>query len=171
VELEAPERVRPHDGHEEAARPSDPVPADHERLHDLAYRDRGDGEVVSAQPEHRVADDLRQQDGEERAREHARPRCQAEARDEHRRGVGAGAEEDGMAERDLAAVAGEHVPGLSQHRVEEDHDHHVAREGLGEGEGEGDEAGQDYEAARDLEGARHQNRPNRPCGRQRTTAR
>ena len=88
-----------------------------------------------------------------------------------RRRVRAGAEEDGVAERDLSAVAGEDVPCLGEHGVEEDHDHHVARERTGEDERKGDEGGQDDEAARDLDRAGHQNRPKSPCGRQSTTAR
>ena len=55
---------------------ADRVPVDDEGLHDLAHRDGGDGEVVTAKTEDREPDDLRDDRGEDRARDHACPRRQ-----------------------------------------------------------------------------------------------
>ena len=98
MELEVDPRVRALDGYEEAAGTSRPVPVDHEGADDLAHRDGGDGEVVTAQPEHRVADALREDDGDHHARQHPAPRREVQVLQEERRGVGARAEEDGVAE-------------------------------------------------------------------------
>ncbi len=90
---------------------------------------------------------------------------------QERGGIRSRAEEDGVAQRDLAAVPGEKVPGLGQHRVKEDADHDVARVGLGHDLREDDEKDQDRGGGRPAEPAPHQKRPKSPCGRHSTTTR
>ncbi len=126
---------------------------------------------MAAEPEHREPDHLGEEDGDDDTRDHPEPGRKAGLDDEQGGGVGPRAEEHGMAERDLPAIAGEEVPGLGEHGVEEDRDHHVARIGLGDEEGKGEEDGAEN-AGRDPPCLpSHQKRPNRPWGRQSTTAR
>ena len=84
---------------------------------------------------------------------------------EQRRGVGAGAEEGGLPERDLAGEAAEEVPGGSEQRVEHDEDGEVLRVGPAEDEGERQRGGDE-----DAEGDLHCF-PKRPRGRTSMTTR
>ena len=138
VELEVDQGLRL-DREPEAPGAADRVPVDRDGLDGLSDADRGDREVVAAEPEARVADRLGDQDGERHAGQHPEPGRDAPPQGQHGGGVGADPEEDGAPEGDLAAVAAEQVPGLGEEGVEEDPDHHVARVGLDEDPREGEQ--------------------------------
>ena len=80
VELEVEQAVGALDRHEEAAGAADAVPVEDDGLHDLAEPDGGDGEVVPAEPEDRVADRLRDEHGQPGAGQHRATVCRSRGR-------------------------------------------------------------------------------------------
>ena len=113
MELEVHEAVGPLDRDVEAARGTDELPVHGQDVHDLAHGDGRDGEVVTAEPEDGRADELREGHRDQRADHHGEPRRGDVFGDEDPGGVGAGAEEDRVAERDLSTVAGEDISGCT----------------------------------------------------------
>ena len=165
---------------------------------DLPDDQRGDREVVAAQAEGGQADGEGHEHRDADADEHAEPGGDVVIRIQEAGAVGADPEVDRLAERDLAAVAGEHVPALRHQRVDEHHHQHVALVGRIEYVRPGDERGAGecephpllrrqgradglgpiaLELRARLAGrwrvrrSRHQNRPNSPLGRTITMAR
>ena len=78
---------------------------------DLRRRDRGDGEIRSAQPKAQRADRKARQHGHDAAGQHSDPRRNAKSDEQDRRCVGAQAEIGGMTERQLLGVTAHEVPG------------------------------------------------------------
>src|SRR5207253_2547365 len=74
----------------------------HERPQDLVEPQHRDGEVGALQAQARVADDQREEDGGTAAHGRGREPGPAGLRYQNRPGIGAGAEERHVAERDVA---------------------------------------------------------------------
>jgi hypothetical protein len=128
------------------------LPVGEERLDDLGHRDGRHREVVALQAEAGPADQQAQARRDPRADAGAEPRVDAEVQQQRGRGVGAQAEERGVAERHLAGVAAEDVPGDAQLRghQHQDHEVHVRRAVDGErqhGQGDGAQAQRGQRAA------------------------
>ena len=77
----------------------------------LGHHQRGDHEVVAAQPKARDADQHAER-GRGRRADHAEPRIEAELDAEQRRHVGADAEEEAVPDRGLPGIAAEDVPAV-----------------------------------------------------------
>src|SRR2546422_1153598 len=106
-------------------------PAD--RLHvvgdDAAHLGEGDREqheveAAQAEPEAEKADEGAEHRGQRAADEHPHPRREAGGERQDGRGVGADADEGGVAGRELPRVSADDVPGLTEVGVEEDEDEH-----------------------------------------------
>src|SRR5205085_10373413 len=96
--------------------------------------------------------------------------------EEHRLGIGADAEERGVAERQVAGESAEDVPGRGDGGVHHGEDADVRDPVLGEHEGEGGERCGEAEPAREPGGGELPHSPPRsavpssPCGRTTSTA-
>ena len=97
--------------------PPSKSPVDDEHAHQLGDGDGRHAEVVAGEPQRRHADHrgdaARDQQHAERRAGDRRP---AEMGIDHDRGIGAGAEEHRMADRDLAGIAADDVPGRGADR-------------------------------------------------------
>ncbi len=120
-----------HDHVVQAQRAAHPVPDEKHPVEDLHDGEGGDGEVVAAQLEAGVADEHGHDGGREHADEGPRPGGHAVGHDGHARAVGADAEEHGVPEGRLPAVAADDVPGLGHAGVEQNQDEHVHEKGVG----------------------------------------
>jgi hypothetical protein len=100
-----------------------------EKLHhdtqDERVRQRGEAEVDAGEAERRQPDDDRGHHRQRHAGEHADPRRELELDLEERGRVGADAEEGLVAERHLAAVAADDVPGQAHRGPDEDQRQHA----------------------------------------------
>ena len=142
-ELQGEPVVRPGDRPVDAGRGARPVPVVGEQEPGLGDHDGRDREVVSGEPEQLVAEGEREHRRDHAADQHAEDRQDVEPREEERRRVGADAEIERVAERDLAAIAAEDVPALRQGRVEERQDDDVLRVDVRDDERQaGDEDGE-----------------------------
>ena len=116
------------DRHVEAGRRAHPVPALEDDLHARADQQRGDREIVAAQAQRRHADGDGGQRREHHADQQTHPWRDAVLGEQHGRGIGADAEEDRVAEADLAGQPRHHVPRLRHQRIEQNQNHQVMRE-------------------------------------------
>jgi hypothetical protein len=168
----------------------------HDDLHAATDDQGGDGEIMPAQAEGGQPDHRRRGHGDDHADQHPEPGRDLVGDEQERRAVGSDAEEHRVAQGYLPAIAGHDVPGLCHHPIEEDHDHDMLGEGgvedegishqhrrgrhtkgfLAPGHGGVEGLGQGGpECVALVVGAAsrhgHQNLPNRPCGRKKTTTR
>src|SRR5213592_3639995 len=104
------------------------APAAREDQEHLRERDRGEREVGAAEAVREVADHPAGDDREHDPEEESEPRALLETRRHQGGGVGADAEEGGVAERDLARIAARHVPGGRERPTHEDQDQAVQDE-------------------------------------------
>ena len=96
-------------------------------LEDVEHRERvrehRQREVVAAEAEGRDADDDRRDHADRDAERDPEPRRDAELHERDRHRVAAEPEERGLAERDHAAVAAQHVPAEAHRRPDQDEGH------------------------------------------------
>ena len=97
---------------------------------------------MALQLEHIEVDGEGHDDGDEAAGQHADPGRDVEVFQHHGGGIGADAEIGGVTEGGLPGKAGDQVPGLAHHGVNEDVDDDVMHVGGMDGQGYADEQGQ-----------------------------
>ena len=144
---------------------------DHELADQLRQAEREDDEIDAAQPQRREADDGGQNGAECRCdQQHQRP-WQDFAEHGHR--VGADAEERRRRQRDIAGGSGEHPPGGRQHGVLQEADGQREVVGIAKARHEGQQRkGCERKRAEDCGSRAHRVAlPNRPAGLTSNTAR
>ena len=196
MKLEAQPRLLAHDGEKDPGCGPDELPALKENLHAFADQQRGDGEVVTAQPECGNADGDGHQHGEHHTDAQADPGRELVSEEQIAGAVSTDSEERGVAERNLTTEACQYVPRLGHQRIHEKNDHDVMQKGRVEHVGKGDQHqrkspigcsalkvrrrtqrlrhGQCQRLVVHRGGrlqVRHQKRPNSPLGRNTTTVR
>ena len=95
---------------------ADPVPIEEQEIAGLGDHDRRDGEIVPAQAKAWIAERQGDGSGQRAASHHADPGDDPELREQDRGHIGAETEIQGVAERDLSAIAAEDVPALRERR-------------------------------------------------------
>src|SRR5579883_109837 len=133
-------------GDEDAAGAAHRIPVEEEQIADLRHDERRDGVVVAAHAEAGPADEKRGEGGGDACRHEAEQRRHARRSVEHGRDITADAEEQRLAQRDLAAIAAEDVPGLRQARIHHGEDEDVLPIGIADGERGEDERREDEAA-------------------------
>src|SRR6185312_13989025 len=136
---------------------------------ELGDRDRRHAEIMALQPEGRRADHQREHEAHGDAERHADERRQLPLLKDEQRQIGAGAEEHGVRDRDLAGIAADDVPCRGADRREQDQGAHVLQEGGAAGAGDEPGIKQRHRAEREPEPAHHAV-PKRPCGRSHSNA-
>src|SRR5579885_2621391 len=129
--------------------------ADH-KAHQLRDRDGRHAEVVTLEAEARRADGEREQHRHQDAEWQTRERRQSRPEVvDHERHVGAGAEENGVADRHLARVAAAYVPGGGTDRCEDQIRADVLVEGSAAARPDDEREGQQHDPERDRSPASH----------------
>src|SRR5499427_5536416 len=153
------------------------APAARHDEEDLREGDGGEAEVRSLEAIRQVADDEPGQGGDRGPDDHGDPRRAVQSRGDDRGGVGADAEEGGVAERGLPRVAACHVPGSRHRAPEQDEDEAVEEEAIPDDEGREGGADEDDDGEHVARHGRRQTPrasaprwPKRPAGRKTSTA-
>ena len=93
------------------------LPVDDDETDDLAERQRDDGEIVAAQPQHRKSQQHAPERGENAGERQADPERQSEIGRQQRVGIGADRVKRDVAEIEQAGEADHHVQSPSQHHI------------------------------------------------------
>ena len=110
----------------DAVRPAgDRLPVDQHEADDLAERERDDGEIVAAQPQHRKAEQHAPECGEDAGERQADPERQIEGGRQQRVGIGADRVEGDVAEVEQAGEADHDVQSPAEHHVGQHQDAEV----------------------------------------------
>ena len=160
--------ARRHERHGQPARTAGqrrPHVRDH--AHHLAKGQRRQREIMPLKPHRWYGDHQRRDTAERAARQHAQPRTDAEFEQQHRRRIGADAEERRVAERDLVGEAANNVPGL-RHRGEQQREGENANPVAARIEQKRQQSCR-QDQKRQRETAFHRLAPIRPCGRTAST--
>src|SRR5260221_13705798 len=122
-------------GPHHADRGAEEIPVADDDADELRHRDRRHREIMALQAEGRHADDDSDENADDHAERHAEDRRQLPLGIKQQRRIGAGAEEDGMADRDLPGIAADDVPCRGGDRSEQQVGAHALIEGAGEDPG------------------------------------
>ena len=112
-----PKKRRPRNAADAVGAAGQALPVDDDEADDLAERQRDDGEIVAAQPQHRKAEQHAPERGEDAGQRQADPERQSEIGRQQRVGIGADGVERDIAEIEQAGEADHHVQSPSQHHI------------------------------------------------------
>ena len=146
------EQGRPRDAGDAVRAAGQALPVDDDEADDLAERQRDDGEIVAAQPQHGKAEHHAPECGEDAGERQADPERQPEIGRQQRVGIGADRVERDIAEVEQAGEADHHVQSPAQHHIGQHEDAEIEDVALIV-EDHRHQEGEDQEQRRDRRGA------------------